>query len=205
MGIQVLGKSPNLYPADNDVNGNRYTRLFAGNSQVDIFSYFPKRYSLPVGTVGRQTGTPAAGAVLWAVRNLGATPMYIKRVQLYAAFDGTAAATTQRYYLTRFRTATPTGGTALTAVKMDTTMDNGQTIDAREAVAGLTVTSVTYDTEWLALNCQRQVSATQKLEFVAPDIRDAFVVPVNDGICIRLGVAGVIGDSLVGLVEWGEL
>jgi hypothetical protein len=131
--------------------------------------------------------------------------MYIKRVNLYAAFDGTAAATTQRYYLCRFRAATPTGGTLLNQVKMATSMDNGQNNDIREALAGLTVTGVAFDTEWLGFNCQRQVSATQPLEFVANNAKDAFIIDVNDGLCIRLGAAAVVGESLVGNIEWGEM
>jgi hypothetical protein len=153
---------------------------------------------VPVGLVGRQTGTPAADSVIWAIRNTGTLAWRLRRLHLCATFDGTAAATTALYRLGRLAAATPSGGTAIVPIlrSADETLP---TYDAREAVAGLTVTNVTFDAGAIVLACQRQVSASNALDIGLPT---SMVIAAGAGLCIRLSAAAVVGDCLAGFVEF---
>lgn len=164
---------------------------------------YTSRMMIPIGLVGRQTGTPAADVTIWALRNTSATKVWhIARIILRASFDGTAAATHAIYRLVRFAGATPSAGTAITGIQKDTGVALPTDYDAREAVAGITTTNLTFDTGFAVLGCQRQVSANAglTLDFTRDEERPLVLLP-GQGLCIRLGAAGVIGDYICGLVE----
>src|SRR3990167_1796754 len=92
-------------------------------------------YLLPIRV--RQTAATASGTV-WSMRALTAgKKVYVRRIVVNCMFDGTAAASTSQYNLLRFRTATPTAGTALTVVKRDTADPTSIVTDARFLDTGL--------------------------------------------------------------------
>lgn len=155
---------------------------------------------VPVGLVGRQSGTPSADATLWALRNTGTVTMFLRRLYLVASFDGTAAATTALYRVGRFATATPSGGSAVVPILRHASFTL-PTYDCREAVAGVTTTNCTFDAGAYTLGCQRQVSATAVLDIWTPRSADMLSLAPGAGLCIRLSAAGVVGDCLTGAVE----
>lgn len=167
-------------------------------------------YRLPIAL--RQTAASVANSVVWAMRNLGIPnrPVWLRRLQVNASFDGTAAASTSEYQLQRFRTATPSGGAALTVVKHNT--DDGASVITYAEVldTGLTVAGVDFDTSGLAIGAPRQVGASSQFDFEWEGLAAGgansgmFIVKPTDGICLRLGVAAVIGDALRGYIYWEE-
>jgi hypothetical protein len=167
-------------------------------------------YQLPIYL--RQTGATAADSTVWAMRNLGvpSRAIYLRRLAVNVMFDGTAAASTSRYELRRFRTATPTNGTALTVVKQNTDEAASVVTDARFLDTGLTVAAVTFDTPAMAMGAPRQVGACASYVrewpgMMAEQGSGAFIIKPTDGICLRLGVASVIGDNIQGWIEWDEV
>lgn len=169
----------------------------------------PLEYMLPVFV--RHTTAAAANSLVWAMRNLGTRSLYLTRVSLVASFSGTAAASHSRAALLRFRSATPTGGTAMTVVKMNTADGASAVTDARFLDTGLTVTGVTFDTSFLDLSCQRQVSASGVYSWSDADrldglraTRGKMIIAPNDGLGLRLVNAAVIGDCYAGGIAWVE-
>jgi hypothetical protein len=161
-------------------------------------------YTAPVGM--RYTGTTAANSAVWAIRAGATKPLFIRRIVLFSGFDGTAAATSARHEIRRFRTATPSGGSAVVAVPKDIASGNSTAADIRQDTAGgaLTVTSVTFDDPIKCVgSCPRGVSGAVtvfNVDFSSAPIR----IDVNDGLCIRNSIVAVVGDSLAGFIEWEE-
>lgn len=155
----------------------------------------------------RLTAAIAANSAIWTVRNGSSRTMRIKRISVSAKFDGTAAATTAQFQLQRFTTATPSGGTALTAVKKRTALGSSTIADARfNYAAALTVTGVVFEEAFFEWGVQRQVSAVSNHDLLAGlETQEALIeLAPNEGLAIRLGVVAVIGDALGGYVEWDE-
>lgn len=154
----------------------------------------------------RCTGATAADSAVWMMRAGATKTLYIRRIVIFGCFDGTAAASTARWELRRFRTATPSGGTAITAIPK-IVGDVTTTADIRQETAGaaLTVTSITFDTPMAAgAACPRGSTgavAVLNVDFSAAPLQ----IAVNDGLCIRNTVTAVIGDVLAGFIEWEEV
>lgn len=161
------------------------------------------RYTAPINI--RYTGTTSAGSTVWSLTT-GGSPIQIKRIVLFSAFDGTAAGTTARHELRRFRSATPTGGTAVAAVPKNLDSPASSVNDIRMDLSGaaLTVTGVTFDAPMmLAGACPRGASGSVvvlNLDTAA----SPFIVDAGDGICIQNQVAAVVGDVIAGFIEWEE-
>lgn len=160
-----------------------------------------RAYALPVSV--RQTGATAAASVVWAARNTSTRVVYVPRVVVVAQFDGTAAASTSRYELRRFRTATPTGGAALTVASLRGGAVTPGIGDARVLDTGLTLGAATKDEPLATVGAARQVASSAPLIF-RPESGPLELLP-DDGLWIELGVTAVIGDSLTGCVEFYEL
>lgn len=169
----------------------------------------------PTGSYGtnisvRQTGTTAANAVVWSMRNGGTKTVQIRRIKVVRCFDGTAAATTTaRYTIQRFTAATPTGGNAQLIGKKRTSYPTSTVVDVRSLDTGLTTTSVVFDNIDLAiLALPLSVTGT-----VAPDdivfegVLENFAwleLAANEGLCIRLNQTAVIGQGIYGGIFWDE-
>lgn len=169
-------------------------------------------YMLPL--YWRHTAATGAGATVFAMRNtVGALTAKLRRIVLTMGFDGTAvAATSMRYTLMRFNTATPTIGTALTVVKKRSSYPASNIGDARfkaDAVAGLTVTSVVFETPFAALvlpvpttgfNVQLAINFIQPGQSFSP-----FELASGEGLAIQVDTtAAIIGLSGSGFIEWDE-
>lgn len=169
------------------------------NAQMAIAAGY---YSTPVNV--RQTAATAANATVWSLRNPAASTktVYIERIYLMMDFDsGTPLGRTlQRYDLERFTTATPTAGTAITVVKMDSSDPTSAVTDVRFLDTGLTTTSVAFGTPFATLGCPATDATTTIY------VREAigFKLAPGEGICIRLNVAAVIGQGLTGEIVWSE-
>jgi hypothetical protein len=160
-------------------------------------------YCLPFGF---RLSAIASGKI-WAIRNLGALTVYITRIQMAAAFDGVAAASTVIYNLMRFNLATPTGGTTMTVVKKNNAFPSSVVTSAQFlSSAALTVAGITFEAAFANLCCQHQVNANALLDltFLEHPSR-CFTLAPNEGLAVDLGAASVAGDSLSGIVEWFEI
>ena len=158
-------------------------------------------YMLPINIV--QSAATVVNSTVWALRNGGSKAVYIRRVLLNMGYHGAAVATTGRYAIERFDTATPTGGTALTPVKKNSSMPTSAIADVRFLDTGLTTAGVVFGTDLAIIGNQRQLSAGHLLDMNFAG-GDELVLNANEGLCIRLNVAAVVGDSLTGFVEWDE-
>jgi hypothetical protein len=143
---------------------------------------------------------------VWAIRAGSTKPLYIRRIVLFSGFDGTAAATTARHEIRRFRTATPSGGSTVVAVPKEVASGNSTAADIRQDTAGgaLTVTSVTFDDPAMTIgSCPRGVSGAVcvlNLDTSSQPLK----IDVNDGLVIRNSIVAVVGDSIAGFIEWEE-
>lgn len=167
-------------------------------------------YQLPIAV--RQTAATAAAACVWAMRNLGIPnrPIALRRLAVNVMFDGTPAASQSQYQLARFRTVTPSLGTALTVVKQNTDDAASVVTDARFLDTGLTIAGVAFDTAAMSMGAPRQVGAGCQYVREWPGIMDgqgsgAFIIKPTDGLCILLGATAVIGDGIQGAIEWDEI
>lgn len=168
-------------------------------------------YQLPIFI--RQTAASIAGVVVWSMRNLGPgtqrRPLYLRRFQVNVMFDGTPAASQAQYQLKRFRTATPTAGTAVTVVKQNT--DDGATVvtDARFLDTGLTVAGVVSDAPIMTMGGPRALGSTwygrEWPGMLSAQGSGALIIKPDDGLLIDLGQAAVIGDGIQGWMEWDEV
>lgn len=171
------------------------------------------RYMLDL-VLGRFTGLVTAGAI-FAMRNQVSASnnkvLAIHKVHLRFAFAGTAAATTQLVTLRRFSTATHSGGNALTlptdAVKNHSNMPNSILLDARYAditgTAPLTETSVVYESSFDRFSLPRNVAASVEHTWNA-EVGDAIFIHPGEGLAISVVNTAVVGDTIVGNVEWDE-
>lgn len=154
----------------------------------------------------RYTGTTAADSTVWALRVGASVPINVRRIVLFSTFDGTGAASTARHQIRRFRTATPSGGSAVVAVPKLVSSGASSVADIRQDTTGaaLTVTSVTFDDPIAVVGALGRGatggSAVVNIDFSASPI----VLDVNDGICIRNSVTAVVGDGIAGFIEWEE-
>lgn len=188
-----------------DGSGNVITSTAETSKQsldVTVVAPAASYYSLPVNI--RQTAATAANATVFAMRNAAASTktVYIEDIELLMAFDvGTPLTRSlQRYDLVRFSAATPTAGTALTVVMMDSAAAATQVTDARFVDTGLTTTSVSFGTAFATISCPATDATTS--HFHRSGI--ALKLAAGEGFCIRLTVAAVVGQSLSGCITWSE-
>ena len=205
MSVKIAGAATNQdLEVDLTSKAARVTLYRSDGSEI---SNIPTAYLLPIPML-RLTAAIAAASKIWAMRNGTSKMMRIKRLALFVGFDGTAAATTSCYQLMRFAGATPSGGTALSAVKKKSSLGASTMMDARYNYgAALTVTGITFETSCLEIGAQRQVNANNGMGLFAdlegPD--SIIELAPNEGLAINLFVASVIGDSIGGYIEWEEI
>jgi hypothetical protein len=160
-------------------------------------------YSAPVNI--NQSAATAANATVWAMRSpTSATRnVYIERIYLMLAFDnGTPLGRSlQRYDLQRFSAATPTGGTAITAIKQDNESPPTVVTDIRSIDTGLTTTGLSFETSFLTLS----VPATDQTTTVYVREKVGFKLRPGEGLAIRLDVTAVAGQSVCGEIVWSEV
>ena len=205
MPIEVKsGASTDVLTVDSTSKAARVTLYRSDGTEI---SNTTVSYLLPI-PYQRLTAAVAAGSKIWAMRNGASKTMRIKRIYIGVSFDGSAASSTSCYQFMRFSGATPSGGTALTAVKKKTSLGATTMADARyNYAAALTVTGITFETSFFEIGCQRQVNANIEAYLVADQEGPDSIIELapNEGLAINLYVAAVIGDGLGGYIEWEEV
>lgn len=161
----------------------------------------PLYYSLPISL--RQSANTGAGTTVWSMRNNAASPkiVMIERINLAMSFDaGTPLSRSSlRYELVRFNTATPTGGTSISPILMDSNAPATLVTDARYAVTGLSVTDVVFENPFASIGCPASDGASSNYSRDIP-----IKLAAGEGLAIRLTVAAVTGQGLFGEVIWSE-
>lgn len=192
----------NYFLSDSAFPWRKATIDVFGNQSTSVMAIASGYYSAPVNI--RQTTTTAANATVWAMRNAAASTktVYIERIQLLMAFDTATplGRSLQRYDLVRFTTATPTAGTAITVVAMDSSSVATQVTDVRFVDTGLITTSVAFGTAIATIGCPATDATTAKYERTGISIKLA----PGEGLCLRLDVTAVVGQSITGEIVWSE-
>jgi hypothetical protein len=171
------------------------------------------RYGINLG-LGRFTGAVTAGAI-FAMRNQVAASnnkvLAIHKIHFRLAFAGTLAASSQIFTLRRFNTATHGGGVAISlpagAVKNHVNMPNSILLDARYAdittTNPLTEAGVVYEPVFESFCNPRNNGAAVEHTWTAA-LADQFFLHPGEGLAISITQTAVVGDILVGSVEWDE-
>jgi hypothetical protein len=147
-----------------------------------------------------------AGTTYFSMRNLGTKDIHIHRILLYSSFSGVNAATRSIFEIERFTTATPTAGTAQTAVKKATSFPTSNVTDIRFAPGGLTTTNVVFGDPFTLVNVTNQLSYQTAFQIEYPEEQDnRLILAANEGLCIRANTAIVAGAALLGSIDWDEL
>lgn len=186
------------------------TQVTADAISVNVFSNPSRVYMFRIPN-NRFTAAIALSNVVWGIHNGNSLTMQVKRIVVSAGFDGTAAASTSEFQISRFTAASGTnltGGTSIGVVKRATTMNASTFADARfNYAAALGVAGVSFDNDQLlSWGVPRQVGATVMVDMdsFAPQYESIITLAPNEGLCVRCGVATVIGDSIGGMIEWTE-
>ena len=161
----------------------------------------PLYYSLPISI--RQSAATSANQVVWTMRNNAASPkiVMIERINLSMSFDaGTPLTRTSlRYELVRFNSATPTGGTSISPIMMDSNSPATFVTDARYLDTGLTTSGISFENAFGSVGCPASDGATATYSRDMP-----IKLGAGEGLAIRLNVAAVTGQGLFGEIIWSE-
>lgn len=172
---------------------------------VDVYTIQPSIGYYTTSFALRQSAASAANVTVFSMRNAAASTktVYIERMFFTMSFNATTPVgrTAQTYLIQRFSAATPTAGTALTAGQSDSDDPASQVTDIRFLDTGLTTTGVTFDTKNLGtIYCPSFGTVTT--QYIRE--RSAIKLKPGEGLCIRLGVAAVVGQELSGEIIWSE-
>ena len=207
MAIITSGASADTLTID-PISKAARTTLY-DSSGNEIYRYPTGSYSLDF-VLGRFTAAMTGGSV-FAMRNGATRTIYIRKINLWVSFDGVAAASTQIFNFRRFGAATPSGGTPILAsiIKKDNAMAASAIADARYVITGttpLTVTSVIFEQPFCRSSLNRNSGAIANYGWKFFDKpADQFVLAANEGIDLLISVTAVVGDVVVGNIEWDEI
>lgn len=172
--------------------------VFSTDPLATLFLYYSAQISI------EQSASTVANSTVWSMRNSSLSPRFviIERINLTASFHAATplGRQTLKYDLRRFNTATPTGGTAVTAIQQDTLSSATGVSDIRVLDTGLTVTNVIFENPFAVISLPA-VSGS-----VSSYIRDnmCFKLAAGEGIAIRLNTSALAGLSLTGEIIWSE-
>lgn len=208
MAIIQSGATADLMTVDPTSKAARVTLY--NSSGVEIRQPPSGSYMAPINV--RQTSAAAANVVVWNMRNPAgsAKTVYIRKISLSIAFDGTASAgITLRYKLLRYNTGTYTGGTNVPVIKKATSMPATAVTDIAFLDTGLTAAGGPgLESEFLVIGIPASVTSgigVTQLDFANACERDALPVLVaGEGLQIALQQAAIIGQTVGGCVEWDE-
>src|ERR1043166_4867872 len=156
--------------------------------------------------------TVGSTTTLWSMRNGATKTCFLRRIFAQGSVNPTTAAASSWYYaLARFSTATPSGGSAATALKKRTGYSNSTVADVRQiasgATGGLTITSVVFESNFSIWTGPRSDAAAVVLDMnfytSANERFNSFELAPNEGLAILAPVNNVVaGDFLTGHIEW---
>lgn len=198
--VGATSKAARITPYDDAGNSLAPTELARGDVNVLV----------------RQTGTTAAGACVWGLRNSSATrTIVVYRIRFSLSFDGTGAASLMRYeWIKGTGVTTFSGGSAVTPAILKTSLTQGTAVDTRVLDTGLTTTGLTaggamYTATWARLTFSATqaggISPQHVLDFQGAGFGGLELVQ-NEILCLRNGPtnASVIGDTVLGDVLFIE-
>lgn len=152
----------------------------------------------------RQTAGTAANSTVFSMRNNASSTriVLIEKMSLVMGFDtGTPIVRSlQRYYLSGFSAATPTGGTQISAAALETANPATQVTDIRYLDTGLTTSGVSFGNPVANLGCPAVDGSVSSLIVQGIPIK----LMAGEGMCVRLASAAVAGQSLTGFIMWSE-
>jgi hypothetical protein len=150
----------------------------------------------------------AADVSLWAIRCATAgKPIFITKIWLQVWFNGTGAATEQRYCLRKGTGCTAmSGGAAVTSLIKRGYITNAN-VDARVLDTGLTQTGISQAAVFWSCGWARLTHSATQAGGISPQFTlDLSASPIelkhNEVLSIQNVVTAVIGDVLVGGVEF---
>lgn len=160
-------------------------------------------YSFPFAI--RQSAATAANSSVLSMRNAAASTrtVFIENMTINMDFNAATPVTRtlQTYVFQRFTTATPTGGTALTAGKRDSADAASQVTDIRFLDTGLTTAGVVFDTNSITgIACPTFGTFGQFMD----EGNVAIKLLPGEGLIVRLGVVAVVGQEISGIIRWSE-
>lgn len=161
----------------------------------------PLYYSLPV-SIRQSTGT-AANNVVWTMQNAANSPkiVIIEQINLAMSFDAGTPLTraSLRYEFVRFNSATPTGGTSINPIMMDSNAPSTMVTDARFLDTGLTTSGISFENAFAFIGCPASDGSSSTYSRTMP-----IKLGAGEGLAIRLNVAAVAGQGLFGEIIWSE-
>lgn len=153
------------------------------------------------------TATTAADASLWAIRNkTAAKTLFITRIWLQMSFNGTGAATEQRYALRKGISCTAmSGGAAVTPLLKRTAITNPN-VDCRVLDTGLTQTGISQGAVFWSCAWARLTHSATQAGGISPlftlDFQSPLELAQNEVLSLQNVVAAVVGDSVFGACEF---
>lgn len=152
--------------------------------------------------------TFSSGTPYWYMRNnTSGNKLIIKKIFLMSEFVGTAASTLSQFAIFRFSGATPTGGSSINAVKLDSTMPSTNLLSAGFATAGLTMTGTTVDPDplFLTTTINQLVTSVIASPFDSDeDDLEEIVLNNGEGLVIQAFNNLVGGIGLHGVIKYAE-
>jgi hypothetical protein len=193
------GLTADLLTIDPISKAARVTLYYADGTEMDIH---PVSEYMAGGSI-LTTAAFAAGAGLFCLQNGPTGILKLKAIEMGVGFCGTAAATAMQLQLTRFNTASPTGGTAVVAASETSTMPATRAANIRicTAAAALTITGIVQTGAMMNFVIPRSVTGTRGDFDITRDIE----LQPNEGILLSYLAAGVIGDTFSISAYWYEM
>jgi hypothetical protein len=164
----------------------------------------------------RQTATTGAGVSTWAIYNNSSTKtVHIKSIYLQLFFDGTGAATLMKYeFIKGIGVTTFSGGTVVTPLHKRTSQVS-PVASVRVLDTGVTTTGATFGGSMFTITQGRvpQTTSPDGIKFQSTTAYLSFEMfrefpielALNEVFSLRQLATSVIGDNVVGYVEFAEV
>lgn len=158
----------------------------------------------------RQSAATGAPVVVWALHNPDPTKIiFVQSIQVRCFFDGTAAATLMKYEIIKATGVTVfSGGVLVTPLKKKTSQTPLGVV--RLLDTGLTTTGIA-NVQVLGNLVQGRVTQTTTNFSSSQELFDfwalqkgAIQLAQNEILGIRQTVTSVVGDNIIGTVDWNE-
>jgi hypothetical protein len=208
MGVEIKsGASTDLLTIDPTSKAARVTLYDAAGTAINKASIFDGAVAVSV----RQSAATAATAVVWGLHNPSATVnLYVQKIDLRCFFDGTAAATLMKYEIIKATSVSAfSAGSTVTAVKKRTSLTTiavPRVLDTGLTTTGIANIQVLGN---LVMGRVTQTATNYQQANLLFDFTSVVSAPIqlvqNEILAIRQTVTSVVGDNIVGSVEWIEV
>lgn len=204
MAIIKSGTTADLLSVDPTSKAARVTLYDALGTPLNSPDTFRGFYSVKV----RQSAATGAGATVFAIWNgTAGKTINISSISLQLFFDGTAAATLMEYELLKATGVSAfSGGVVVTAAIKKGTLPPVSAV-ARILDTGLTLTGASFGAQIIDMAQGRVTQTTTNFaSTLRPD--NVFETPIElafqEALVLRQVVTSVIGDRIMGCVEFSE-